>query len=110
VIGGNSQAPYDALLAATPHDVRLVMVGGAALYGDSQLKWLGSPSPGCEDLPICGAAKFACVAEAGGTTTNKLGHTSAEIAANLAAGLQSYDDMNLTQWDFSPIAPLVKCQ
>ena len=48
VIGGDATAPYDALLASTPGDVRLVMVDGVALYGDVQLEPLGPSSPGCE--------------------------------------------------------------
>jgi 5-methylthioadenosine/S-adenosylhomocysteine deaminase len=51
-----------------------------------------------------------CVAEAGGTATNKLGQSYSDIVSTLSAALQSYDDLNLTQWDFAPIAPLVKCQ
>src|SRR4051794_20508728 len=34
VIAGDACAPYDALIAATPAEVRLVVVGGVALYGD----------------------------------------------------------------------------
>lgn len=33
----------------------------------------------------------------------------ADIVDVLSTELQSYDDQNLTPWDFSPIAPLVKC-
>jgi cytosine/adenosine deaminase-related metal-dependent hydrolase len=109
VIGGDTSAPYDALLASHPRDVRLVMVGGVALYGDSAVAALGPPNPGCETLDICGGAKFACVAQTGGTATNKLGQTFAEISSTLSTGLQAYDDLNLTAYDFSPITPLVKC-
>jgi cytosine/adenosine deaminase-related metal-dependent hydrolase len=109
VIGGDTNAPYDALLAATPSQVRLVFVNGVALYGDAQLQPLGAPTPGCEALDICGNSKFVCVAEAGGTASNKLGQSYAEITATLSSAMQSYDDLNLTQWNFAPIAPLVKC-
>ena len=73
-------------------------------------KPLGLPSPGCEDLDVCTGSKFVCVAEAGGTASNKLGQTYAEITSALSSAMQSYDDLNLTQWNFAPIAPLVKCQ
>ncbi|GMV14815.1 MAG: hypothetical protein AMXMBFR56_30390 [Polyangiaceae bacterium] len=109
VIGGDAAAPYDALLQAEPSTVRLVMVGGRALYGDSALGALAPVGPACEALPVCGANKFVCVAENGGTASNKLGQSLADIVSVLSTELQSYDDQNLTSWDFSPIAPLVKC-
>lgn len=109
VIGGDASAPYDALLATEPKNVRMVLVGGRTLYGDAALAALAPPGPACEALPMCGADKFVCVAENGGTASNKLGQTYADIVNVISGELQSYDDQNLTQWDFSPIAPLVKC-
>jgi cytosine/adenosine deaminase-related metal-dependent hydrolase len=109
VIGGDSCAPYDALLAATPASVRLVLVGGVPLYGDAALKPLGPATPGCEDLDVCGTSKFVCVATAGGTATNKLGQTYAQIVQSLGDALTAYDALNLTQWKFAPITPLVRC-
>ncbi|MCK6536168.1 MAG: amidohydrolase family protein [Polyangiaceae bacterium] len=109
VIGGNSAAPYDALLQAEPKDVRMVMVGGRTLYGDSAIGALAPSGPACEPLAICGANKFVCVAETGGTASNKLGQSYADIVNVLSTELQSYDNQNLTSWKFSPIAPLVKC-
>ena len=110
VIGGDVAAPYDALLAARPRDVRLVLVGGVALYGDSQLGELGPPAPGCEALDICGAHKFACVAQQGGTATNKLGQTFGDLAGALDAGLRAYDALDLSPFDFAPLTPLVRCE
>jgi cytosine/adenosine deaminase-related metal-dependent hydrolase len=109
VIAGNVKRPFEAVLAASPKDVRLVMVGGVPLYGDKELATLGPAAPGCEALDICGAPKFACVAEPGGTASNKLGQTFAEITQTLESELSTYDAMNLSEWDFAPIAPLVKC-
>lgn len=109
VIGGDRTNPYDALLGSSPKDVRLVVVNGVALYGDSQLQAVGPASPGCEPLGVCGANKFVCVAEPGGTATDRLGQTLAEIESVLSTELADYDAQNLTTWDFSPIAPLVKC-
>ena len=48
VVSGDRAHPDEALLAATPAEVRLVMVGGVALYGDAGLGALGPPEPGCE--------------------------------------------------------------
>jgi cytosine/adenosine deaminase-related metal-dependent hydrolase len=109
VIGGDRAHPYEALLAARPADVRLVSVGGRALYGDAVLAALGPASPGCEPLEICGASKFVCVAASGGTAGNKLGQTLGEVTGTIAAELQRYDDLDLSAWNFSPPTPLVRC-
>jgi 5-methylthioadenosine/S-adenosylhomocysteine deaminase len=109
VMGGDRTRPYEALLAATPAEVRLVTVGGTALYGDAVLAALGPASPGCEPLDICGAAKFVCVAAPGGTPANRLGQTLREISDAIASELQRYDDLDLSAWNFSPPAPLVRC-
>jgi 5-methylthioadenosine/S-adenosylhomocysteine deaminase len=88
---------------------RLVTVGGVALYGEVALEPLGSPTPGCEHLAVCGANKFICVAESGGTTSNRFGQTLSEITSTLTTELQNYDAMNLTPFHFSPLSPLVRC-
>lgn len=109
VIGGDASKPYDALLAATPREVRLVMVGGVALYGDSAIKALGPAAPGCETIDVCCASKFVCVAESGGTSTNKFGQTYADIKAALEGALTAYDALGLTSYKFAPLTPLVRC-
>jgi hypothetical protein len=109
VIGGDPCSPYDALLAATPAQVRMVLVGGKVLYGDAALKTLGPAAPGCEDLDVCGTPKFACVAQANGTATDKLGQTLAEIQTALGDEITAYDALNLTAWKFAPITPVVRC-
>lgn len=111
VIGGDVGKPYDALLASTPREVRLVMVGGVALVGDSALRPIAaySAAPGCDTLDACGASKFLCVAKPGGTTTDKLGQSYAQIEGTLGVELKKYDDLNLTTYDFAPLAPLLKC-
>jgi cytosine/adenosine deaminase-related metal-dependent hydrolase len=109
VIGGDGTAPYDALLASTPRDVRLVMVGGVALYGDVALKSIAPAAPGCETIDVCCASKFVCVAETGGTTANKFGQTYADITTALGTALTSYDAMGLTSYKFAPLTPLVRC-
>src|SRR6185503_1997030 len=109
VIAGDPLAPYDALLAATPATVELVIVNGVPLYGDTVLEPVAPASPGCEQIGVCCETKFVCVAEAGGTPANKLGQTFSDITGALGTALTDYDAMNLTQWKFAPIAPLVKC-
>jgi hypothetical protein len=108
VIGGNTAAPYDAVLAAHPLDVRLVLVDGVALYGDPVLQPLAPAAPGCETVNV-GADKFLCVAEAGGTAEDKLGQTYADITAELEQALVDYDALDLTEWNFAPLTPLVRC-
>ncbi|WP_206079502.1 amidohydrolase family protein [Polyangium spumosum] len=110
VIAGDGSVPFESVLAARPRDVSLVVVNGVPLYGDAALVALGPAAPGCEALEICGATKFACVAETGGTATNKFGQTWAEITQILTSELVAYDEMNLSEWDFAPLAPLVKCE
>ena len=53
--------------------------------------------------------KFVCVAETGGNATNKFGQTLAEITTTLNTELASYDALDLSQWDFAPITPLIRC-
>ena len=110
VVKGTCQAPWADLVKAKPSDVRLVMVGGVPLYGDTSMQAAAPPNPGCEALDVCGTSKFVCVAESGGTASNKLGQTLSDISSALTDGLAAYDALNLTQWKFSPIAPLVDCQ
>jgi len=107
--GPADRPSVNALLAAHPRDVRLVLVGGAPLYGDVALAALAPAAPGCDQLDVCCAAKFLCVAEAGGTAADKLGQTWADMTARLDTELARYDALDLSPWDFSPIAPLFTC-
>ena len=109
VAGATCTAPWSTLVHARPRDVRLVLVGGVPLYGDASMQAAAPSTPGCEAIDVCGVAKFVCVAESGGTPTNKLGQTLADITGNITQGLADYDALNLTQWDFSPITPLADC-
>ncbi|MBI4954143.1 MAG: amidohydrolase family protein [Myxococcales bacterium] len=110
VVGGDVGAPYAAVLAATPREVRLVLVGGVVLYGDDQLEPLAPQAPGCDAFDACGRAKFLCVAASGGGAGDKFGQTLADITNVLTTELTAYDAQNLTQWDFAPLTPLVRCQ
>lgn len=109
VIDGDVSDPYGAVLAATPGLVTLVMVDGKVLYGDKHLEALAPADPGCETMTFCCAEKFLCVAEAGGDPADKLDQTFADIEAALTTELEAYDAMNLSEWDFAPLTPLVKC-
>lgn len=109
VVSGDTNTPYESLLAATPKNVRLVLVGGKVLYGDAALKSLGQISSECESLDICGSPKFVCVVAPGATAVNKFGQRLGEIRSSLENALKDYDDLKLSQWTFSPIAPLYRC-
>jgi hypothetical protein len=108
VYAGDPAQPYDAVLAASPRDVELVMVGGTVLYGDAALMAAGPAQPGCETLDICGNLKFLCVATT--DATNKLDETYAEIKSTLEQALTDADAQTTGDgWNFAPLAPLVKC-
>ena len=91
VISPTDGSAWDALLAARPDDVRLVMVGGVPLYGDLALTPAAPTVPGCEPLEVCGASKFVCVAE--DTTSNKLDQTLADIEAGLQWAVLTIDEL-----------------
>jgi hypothetical protein len=108
VYSGDTTKPYDAVLAATPTEVELVMVGGAVLYGDAAFVSAGAPQPPCEMIDICGASKFLCIAV--GDTSNKLNQTYAAIKAALDKGMTDADAQTPSDgFSFAPLAPLVKC-
>ena len=98
---------WDAVLAATPADVRLVMVDGRVLYGDTVLKAAGPASPGCEDLAVCGAAKFLCLAEV--ATDAKLDQTYVQVRDRLQGAMEEMDRLTPDGFDFAPLSPLVPC-
>jgi 5-methylthioadenosine/S-adenosylhomocysteine deaminase len=109
VFAGDRTHPYDAIVAARPKDVRLVMVNGVVLYGDAALELAGPAQPGCEAIDICGASKFLCVATT--ATTDKLDQTYAQIKAALVQGLTDADALTPDDgYNFSPLTPLVKCE
>lgn len=107
VFGGFLASAYDDLLKTTTSSVRLTMVDGRVLYGDTVLQAAGPTAPGCEALSVCGVDKFLCAAETG--TTQKLNQTFAQYKGALDAALTSYDASGAAALPFSPIAPLTKC-
>lgn len=107
VIGGDSTKPYDALLAVTPRDVRMTMIGGKILYGDEVLQ-KAAPTTPCEGIPICGRPKFVCVAEAASATVKKMDQTLAQIEAALSAYTFTPDG-GVAAKPAVPLAPLTTC-
>lgn len=104
IVSGDTNAPYDALVHARMGDIRLVMVNGAILYGDSYLSPAAS-LPECEAMDICSKSRFLCVKEQ--STSDKLNQTYADIESAISTALEDYDTANGTH--YAPIAPLAKC-
>ncbi len=107
VVSGDASQPYDAILAATPREVQLVMVDGRILYGAPSIEEAAPPFPGCEHVDVCGTTKFVCVAEE--SAADKLGQSFAEIKAILELALVDVDAVSGAGHPFSPLAPLVHC-
>jgi large repetitive protein len=80
VIAGDRTHPFRALIEARAEQVRLVTIGGLALYGDTDAV-TGTIASGltCSPLPesVCGAQKSAC------TTLGDLATLSASISSAL---------------------------
>ncbi len=107
IFRGDRSKPFDAIVAATPRDVRLVMIGGVVLYGDDVLE-PAAVSTSCEKLDLCGGSKFLCVALP--QATDKLDQTYAQIKAALEKALTDADAQTTSDgWNFAPLTPLVKC-
>lgn len=109
VVRGDRTKPYDAVIAATPREVRMTMIGGKVLYGDSAARALGAYGPACEDLDVCGQSKFVCVSEPA-STENKVNQTLAQIRTALETGMADVDAAKpAAMAPVSPLAPLVAC-
>jgi 5-methylthioadenosine/S-adenosylhomocysteine deaminase len=112
VVSGDTTAPYDALLAATPREVRLVLVDGAPLYGDDELRSIApvpSGAAACETIDACCGAKFVCVSRPSNAAGDKLDQTYALVQSSLEQAFADYDAMALSPYVFSPLTPLIRC-
>jgi hypothetical protein len=68
----------------------------------------GPKDPGCENLTICAASKFLCVAEA--SSKDKLNQTFQQVRDALEDVLKAYDSAaKPAGGPLSPLAPLTKC-
>ena len=111
VISGDTSQPYDAVLAATPREVRLVFVDGVPLYGDAALVSIAPVPAGaqaCEAIDTCCGAKFACVSRPSVKSGDKLDETYETIQSSLVQAFADYDAMDLSPYVFSPLTPLVR--
>jgi hypothetical protein len=109
VFSGDVAKPYDAVLAATPKEVELVMVGGSVVYGDAAFVAAGPKLPGCETIDVCGSSKFLCLART--DASNKLNQSYADVKAALEKALVDADAQTTADgFAFAPLPPLVRCQ
>jgi hypothetical protein len=110
VVTGDRTHPWDAIVAATPHDVRLTMVGGQLLYGDEPLAAAGANQAQCEHtVNVCGRAKFLCVAQP--VSGDTLGESSADIHDLLEAALEDLDTVRPAGGNnFAPLSAMAVCE
>lgn len=85
VFGRVGADPYQAVLDSRAADVRLVMIDGAAYYGDLALEPATAVNGDCEGLDACGTAKFLCAANTPGssTPTSRMDETVESIRTQL---------------------------
>lgn len=100
---------YDVVLDASPREVTLVFVDGQLLYGDLDFQPLTASNAVCQEVDICCRQKFLCLGYTGGAAADRLDQTLDEVVAIINEELLSYDEQNLTQYNFYPVTPLVKC-
>jgi cytosine/adenosine deaminase-related metal-dependent hydrolase len=104
-----SADPYEAVLQATPREVTMVFLDGRLLYGDADLDGAIAANSIAEDIDICCRAKFLAIAETGGNPNDNLDQLFSEMTDVLNSSLEAYDALDLTEWNFAPVAPVVKC-
>lgn len=84
----SGEASFRALTHAAPSDIRLIMVGGVALYGDADLMRRLVPAKQLEEIRICGKPKALHVQFTGSLT----GHSESweGVSAALASTLNAW--------------------
>lgn len=86
VFAGDRKNPMRTVIAARPEQVRLVMISGRPLYGDTAIMAPLTP-PTCEAVDICGVSKTICVRDA--NVTDKGDQTLVDVKQKLEAVLAS---------------------
>lgn len=70
-VSPKDKSPYETVAKATAADVRLVVVGGAPLYGDSDLMKNLLPTRRLDDLTVCGAQKSLDLSSSGAASISE---------------------------------------
>jgi cytosine/adenosine deaminase-related metal-dependent hydrolase len=105
VVAGSGD-PLGRLFAATPKQVRLVMVNGKVLFGDQSLA-AAAAFPACDAMDVCGTPKFVCVAEPDGTPADKRKQKLGDVSGKLETALRAYDNkLPAGAERYMPLAPL----
>lgn len=65
VFAQRATGAHASVVEASPEDVKLVLRGGAPLYGDAELVAAFDNGEACEQLDVCGVSKRACTLETG---------------------------------------------
>lgn len=99
VFGRRAADPYRALLDSHARDVRLVLVGGQAFYGDLDLEAATAINGECDTFDACGSAKFLCTRNTPGGA-DRMDQTVDDVEAELLAILAMYG----RQADLEPLA------
>jgi cytosine/adenosine deaminase-related metal-dependent hydrolase len=89
VFGRTSADPYQAVIDSRARDVRLVLIDGAAYYGDASLQAATAVNTSCEAFDACGTAKFLCAANTPGSASRAT-ETVADIHEQLRVIMASY--------------------
>lgn len=96
VFGRVAGDPYRAVIDSRAADVRLVMIDGAAYYGDLALETATAVNGDCELLDACGTDKFLCAANTPASTPEptspdpRASETVEDIRGQLRAHLANY--------------------
>lgn len=91
--------PYQALISATPSDIRLVVVGGTPVYGDPDLMNKLLPGRHLDSLNVCGEEK-ALYLDSQSLSTGLSSKSWSDTSKKLSAALQ--------EWN-TDLAPLASC-
>lgn len=101
VFGRRSADPYQAVLDSGAADVRLVLIGGEAYYGDLDLE-AGAINGECDLLDACGVSKFLCVRNTPGADAGRTENVD-DVRAQLEAILAMYGRA-------ADLEPLIRCE
>ncbi len=113
VFGRIARDPYRAVIDSRASDVRLVLIDGAAYYGDLALEDASAVNEKCDTFDACGTPKFLCAA---GTT--EVATEGAETVDEIETVLRRYLDSGWVDSDGvqhgfvvrgDELAPLVDC-
>ena len=105
VFEGDRATPAKTVVAARPERVRLVLIGGKAVFGDTALM-AAVAGPDCEAFDACGVAKTICVKDAASKAS--VGDVKATLEAALATAKAADKPTAAFEYAYG-LWPLFKC-